>query len=124
MKSVLVNWFEVPVSDLDRAIAFYKQIFACEMEATEIGNMKMAFFPAEDMSGGATGALMLNESYVPSHEGTLVYFSTPDVAEPLSKVAKAGGKVMLEKTQISPEHGYMCVFEDTEGNRVALHSNK
>jgi predicted enzyme related to lactoylglutathione lyase len=53
----------------------------------------------------------------------LVYLNAnPDVQRVLDKVEKAGGKIIVPKTQISPEYGYMAVIEDTEGNRVAFHS--
>jgi len=65
---------------------------------------------------------MKYESYVPSHEGTLVYFSCEDLQNELGRIVSAGGKILQEKTQISPENGFMGLFEDTEGNRVALHS--
>lgn len=124
MNTVLVNWFEIPTADIHRAKAFYETIFDCKMQLVDIGGFDMCFFPAADMAGGATGSLIAHETYTPSYDGTLVYFATDDVAIPISKVEAAGGKVLREKTQISEEHGYMGVFEDTEGNRVALHSNK
>ncbi|MGC1206073.1 MAG: VOC family protein, partial [Flavobacteriaceae bacterium] len=61
-------------------------------------------------------------SYIPSHAGTLVYFMSEDVQNELNRIEAAGGKVLQPKTEISPEHGFMGVFEDTEGNRIALHS--
>jgi uncharacterized protein len=73
---------------------------------------------------GATGSLVKQESYVPGHTGTLVYFSSTDVQNELGRIETAGGKILRDKTQISPEHGYMAVFEDSEGNRVALHSRQ
>ncbi|WP_420379233.1 VOC family protein [Gilvibacter sp.] len=122
MNKVVVNWFEIPTTDIKRAKVFYEQILDCQMQLVDIGGFDMCFFPG-DPSAGATGALIAHETYTPSHAGTLVYLMTDDVAVPLAKVAGAGGKVLREKTQISPEHGFMGVFEDTEGNRVALHSN-
>ena len=67
---------------------------------------------------------MQYDSYVPSHEGTLVYLSCDDLQNEMDRIEAAGGKILRTKVQISPEHGYMGVFEDTEGNRVALHSRK
>ena len=32
------------------------------------------------------------------------------------------GKVLIPKTHITDEIGYMAFFEDTEGNVVAMHS--
>ena len=40
----------------------------------------------------------------------------------MNRVEAAGGKIMVPKTQISPDYGYMAVFIDTEGNRIGLHS--
>lgn len=84
----------------------------------------MSTFPIEDpMDVG--GALTYAEGfYKPSAtDGPLVYLNgNPDLQRVLDKVEKAGGKVVVPKTQISPEYGYMAVFIDTEGNRNALHS--
>ena len=123
MSNVVANWFEIPTADINRAKAFYESILQCQMQLVNIGGFDMCFFPG-DGTQGATGALINHEEYTPSHAGTLVYLMTQDVAEPLSRVEQAGGKVLREKTLIAPEHGYMGVFEDTEGNRVALHSNQ
>jgi uncharacterized protein len=40
----------------------------------------------------------------------------------LDKIEAAGGKIVVPKNEISPEYGFMAVFIDTEGNRIALHS--
>jgi hypothetical protein len=56
-------------------------------------------------------------------DGPLIYLNgNPDVQIVLSRVEAAGGKITVPKTEISPEYGYMAVFLDTEGNRIALHS--
>lgn len=117
-----VTWFEVPVTDMDRAIAFYEAVFQFDIQLVDFDGLKMGWFPNAGSVSGATGSLIQHESYIPSHSGTLIYFSSRDVSQELGRVEAAGGKVMREKTQISPEHGYMGVFEDTEGNRIALHS--
>lgn len=124
MKANPVGWFEIPVNDMDRAKAFYEQIFEIEFHLIEVGGAKMALFPDGGTSYGSPGSLMQYESYVPSHEGVLIYLSCADVQTELDRIENAGGKIMKGKTQISPEHGYMALFEDTEGNRIALHSRK
>ncbi len=63
-------------------------------------------------------------NYKPSTDGVLVYFSSIDVNKELAGIEKAGGTILQGKTQISENHGYMAVFLDSEGNRVALHSQK
>ena len=88
--------------------------------------IKMRMFPLEDMMGtGVGGALVHNkEFYKPSStDGPLVYLNAnPDVQNILDRIEKAGGKIAIPKTMISPEYGHMAVFIDIEGNRVALHS--
>ena len=88
-------------------------------------NFQMRMFPIEDMMNGIGGAISKAEGfYQPSAtDGTLVYLNAnPDVQNVLDKIEAAGGKIIVPKTQISPEYGYMAVFVDTEGNRIALHS--
>jgi len=114
-----ISWFEIPVTDIGRARRFYEAIFEAPMKPLDLGDLQMALFAA----GG--GALCQHKSfYKPSAEsGPLVYLrAEPDLAVVLARVEKAGGKVVLAKRQISPEYGYMAVFVDCEGNRVALHS--
>lgn len=124
MKTNPVAWFEIPVTEITRAKTFYDKVLDLEIQVTDFGGVLMGFFPSAGEAPGATGSLVQYESYIPSHEGTLVYFSSEDVQIELDRIEAAGGKIMQPKTQISPEHGYMGVFEDCEGNRVALHSNK
>jgi predicted enzyme related to lactoylglutathione lyase len=118
-----ISWFEIPVNDMARAKKFYESIFGIQMIDMDIGTgLLMSMFPAEDNTIG--GALNQHaEFYKPSQEGTMVYLNaSPDLQEVLSKIEGAGGKVLVPKTQITPEYGYMAVFIDSEGNRVALHS--
>ncbi|WP_436515884.1 VOC family protein [Ekhidna sp. To15] len=115
------NWFELPVNDMDRAKEFYVNIFDIQMaDNMEIGNSIMSFFPFETDQSGATGTLIKQESYIPSHEGTMVYFSVTEINDVLPRITSAGGKVLNEKMSIG-EHGFVAHFEDSEGNRVALH---
>lgn len=119
----VVNWFEVPVSDFDRAKDFYTKITGGEMHVEEILDTKMAFF---NMQGdGVGGAICCGGNYKPSTEGSLVSLNGgEDLSEPLSRVEPAGGKVILPKTKISDDFGYFALFLDTEGNKVAFHSLK
>jgi predicted enzyme related to lactoylglutathione lyase len=120
-----ISWFEIPAIDLSRAQKFYEAIFNIQMIPLDTANFQMRMFPVEDMMNGIGGAISKAEGfYKPSAtDGTLVYLNAnPDVQIVLNKIEAAGGKIIVPKTQISPEYGYMAVFIDTEGNRVALHS--
>ena len=122
MKHNMVVWFEIPVSDMDRAKKFYETVLKIKIEIVDLGGLLMGWFPDLGKANGARGTLIKQESYIPSQEGTLVYFGCDDLQNELNRVEKAGGKIYQPKTEISPEHGCMGVFIDTEGNRVALHS--
>lgn len=120
-----VAWFEIPVKKLSRAKKFYESVFDFEMIDMDLGaELKMTMFPVEE--GGVGGALCEHKDYYkPSPDGTLVYISAnPDLQPALDKVASNGGKVLQPKTQISDDYGYMAIFQDTDGNRIALHSEK
>lgn len=119
-----IDWFEIPTADFQRGIQFYEAIFEFKMNPLDIGNgLRMAMFPvnpAESVGGALTHH---PDFYKPSQDGTFVYLNAdPDLGAVLGRVERAGGKVQVPKTQISPEYGYMAVFVDSEGNRVALHS--
>jgi len=99
-----------------------KEILKIEMHLEAMMGSEMAFFPSED---GVGGAVVSGDGYEPNDKGSLVYLNAgEDLSAALSRVEKAGGKVIVPKTQISPEIGHFALFIDTEGNKVALHSPK
>ena len=121
----MVGWFEVPVTNMERAKAFYDTVFNIDIQVQDFGGVLMGWFPYADDKPGASGSLIKHEAYQASDsKGVLVYFSSADVDNELGRVEAAGGKVIQPKTQISPEVGYMGIFIDSEGNRMALHSRK
>ncbi len=119
-----VNWFEIPVQDMNRAKEFYTAVFGYQFDMMEKGPLQLAMFSGSEQSAyGATGALAKGEGYEPSTTGSIVYFGCEDVNVELEKIEKAGGKVLFPKTSIG-EHGFIAHFIDCEGNHVALHSMK
>jgi predicted enzyme related to lactoylglutathione lyase len=118
-----VNWFEIPVKDIGRARKFYEKVLGLELSPYEMEPFTMAFFPMTQGVPGATGTLIKGESYEPSHAGTVVYFSVEDIEETLRRINANGGKTLMPKKSIG-EYGFIAHFEDTEGNRLALHSMK
>jgi len=117
----LINWFEIPATDFERAVTFYKTVLGTPIEETEMFGTKMGFFPSDGKN--VSGAIVQGADYMPSAEGVLVYLNGGNDLQPvLEKVEAAGGKVIVPKTQISPEMGYFGMFIDTEGNKMAVHS--
>lgn len=98
-----VDWFEIPVTDLVRSIR--------------------NGYVSHERGLRAAGGLIKGEGYIPSHTGTLVYFGISDLEATLERVRNKGGKVLLPKTSIG-QYGFIAHFEDTEGNKLALHSPK
>ena len=118
-----LNWFEIPVDDFDRAKMFYDRIFDYDMPVMDMGPSRMGMFPFDRTQGGIGGAIVKYEDFLPARQGTLVYLNGgDDLTTVLMRVDAAGGKVLVEKTLITPEIGYFATFLDVEGNRVALHS--
>ncbi|MEO8763426.1 MAG: VOC family protein [Ginsengibacter sp.] len=120
-----ISWFEIAATDLDRAQKFYETIFGITLSPFDTANIKMRMFPLDDMMTGVGGAVVdSGEFHKPSaSHGVLIYLNAnPDVQKVLDKVEAAGGKILVPKTEISPEYGFMGVFLDSEGNRIGLHS--
>lgn len=118
----VINWFEIPAKNFDRACDFYTQVLGGDVHKMDTPNgMKMGFLPGHTQDA-VGGAIVQGEGYEPSNKGAVVYLNGgSDLSTPLSKVEKAGGKILMPKTSIG-ENGFMAHFVDSEGNRVALHS--
>lgn len=111
------SWFDIPVSDMTRAIKFYEAITGLSLKRMKVGNL------AETAILGSDGCLFKSPEDKPSHYGSRVYFSAePDIETWLERVQKAGGKTLVPKTPIGEGRGHYAYFEDSEGNRVGLHS--
>ena len=120
-----IDWFEIPTMSLERACAFYEHAFGCKLTLVQVGpRMRLATFPVPPFAGAASGALAYSpDFYKPSRDGVLVYLNAdPDLTPVLERIVERGGEVIVPKTQLTPEYGYMAIFIDSEGNRVALHS--
>ncbi len=117
----IINWFEIPASDFKRAVSFYKSILSIEIKEAEFFGTNMGFLPSDGTN--VSGAIVHGEDYQPSTEGVLAYLNGgKDLQKVLDKVESNNGKIIVPKTQISPEMGYFGMFIDTEGNKMAVHS--
>lgn len=119
------TWFDIPVTNIERAMKFFMSLFSIEFQLLKFDNgLQMAIFPVEENT--VSGALTLHpDYYVPSKDGPLIYLNgNPDLSLILDKVENNGGKILIPKSLISEHWGFMALFEDTEGNRIALRSNQ
>lgn len=116
-------WFEIPVTNLDRAVAFYSAVFGCEFERASVDGNQMALFPFNAADPGTSGALAQGDSYLPGKQGVRLYLRTSSIEETLAKAVAAGGRVLYPKTSIG-DAGWVAEFEDSEGNCIALLSQQ
>jgi predicted enzyme related to lactoylglutathione lyase len=126
-KSNTVGWFEIPVTNMERAMKFYETVLDIKLSRNQMGPLDMAWFPWSEEGKGSAGSLVCHtDFYKPSLNGVLIYLTTQtgDLNDELKRVEKAGGTVIQPKTLIAEDYGYMALFIDTEGNRIALHSRK
>jgi len=118
-----INWFEIPAKNFERAKKFYETILDIKME-TPFEGTKYAMFPANMQNGEIGGGLVEEQGYEPSQTGSLIYLNGgEDLSVPLSRVEAAGGKILIHKKSIGP-NGFVAIFNDAEGNRIAFHSMK
>jgi predicted enzyme related to lactoylglutathione lyase len=113
-----VVYFEIPVTDIERATQFYKAIFNFSFDKEKIDNNEMALFPFHEKATGISGALAKGEIYKPTVEGVLIYFNTANIDETLKRATQHGAKVLYPKTDNGI--GFVAEFQDSEGNRIAL----
>jgi uncharacterized protein len=124
MNTHAINWFEIPVSDFDRAKKFYETVFDFQMPENVMGPARMGFLLYDFQNGGRGGAIVHNpEFYTPSANGSLIYLNCePNLQLNLDRVENAGGKILEPKTNIGNNLGFWALILDSEGNRVAFHS--
>jgi len=119
------NWIEIPATDFNRAKNFYTTILNAEMHVEEMMGTKMAFFNMGEDQTGVGGSICTGEDYRPSTDGTLAYLDGgDDLVNVLNRIENAGGNIVMPKTKITDEIGYIAFFIDTEGNKIGLHSKK
>jgi uncharacterized protein len=120
-----LNWFEIPVTDTARAKKFYETILDIQMQTDTMMGMEMTMFPydMQASNGKVSGSLVKGPMHKPSMDGSVVYLNAnPSIQAVIDKIETAGGKVLMPRTLINEQIGYMAFFADTEGNRMALHA--
>lgn len=116
---VEVRYLEIPVSDIDRAVAFYEAMFEVKLERATVDGYSMAHFPSVSGRVGADVTLAKGDVYVPSKVGAIVYFHVADIDAVISRAKAHGARVLYAKKEVSPGT-WVAELEDSEGNRIAL----
>ena len=120
MRNAIV-WSEIAVSDLKRATAFYEKLLDAKLRPESFGPFRIALFPYGE--GAVGGCLMQGEGYEPSGRGTVTYLpAEPGIDAALERARAAGAKVLMPKTALPGEQGFIAQVSDCEGNRIGLHA--
>lgn len=120
MKSY-ISMFEIPATDISRAINFYQALLDITIEQMDVEGMKMGILPYEGQM--VTGVIIQADGYKPSADGVTMYLNAGENLQvALDKVEKNGGQIILPKTPHADESGYFALFLDSEGNKMALNS--
>ena len=120
-----INWFEIPVADLTRAMRFYQTLTGTTLRREVMGapGEELAIFEVDDDNNGVSGALLSSPHSKPAAQGTLVYLNAgPSLQAWLDRVVPAGGSIVVGKTALPPGMGFFAHIVDSEGNRVGLHA--
>ena len=118
-----ISIIEIPVSDFHRAVRFYQAVAGISIEEMEMGGVTMGVLPNEE--GTVNVVLAKGDDYKPTADGAVLYLQAGvDLQPMLDRVKQHGGKILVPKTEISPEMGFFALFIDTEGNKLGLHSSK
>lgn len=114
---------EISVDDFERAKQFYESILGIEITEMNVLDTQIGMFPMEGYLNW--GCISKCDQHRPSMDGTLIYLNADnDIDGMLEKVTSAGGEILTPKTKLGDQFGFIAVFLDTEGNRIALHALK
>ena len=122
MTATTINWFEIPVANLDRAQAFYEKVLGRTLKREAMGGDPMAIFPYQEPATG--GCLVAGgPRAAAAGSGVRIYLDCmPSIDAALSRVTAAGGAIVTPKTVLPEGMGFFAVLRDTEGNEVGLHA--
>ncbi|MBL7014201.1 MAG: VOC family protein [Candidatus Marinimicrobia bacterium] len=118
MKKNVITWFEIPVSNLKRAVTFYNHVLRTDIRIMQIGSSNMGMIPHENVGG----ALVEDPGYIAPKNGTTIFLDGSEgIKAILLRVKEAGGNVHIPRTQITEDIGWWAEFYDLDQNRIAIY---
>ena len=112
-------WFDIPISDLDRAVTFYEAVLNLKIQRQDADGARIGVFEPQ---GGNSGCLVPDPEQISETAGVLIYLNVDSrIRDAVLKVGEHGGRVIQRIHSIEP-YGYRAIVVDSEGNRIALHS--
>lgn len=119
----IVNWFEIPVTDMQKARSLYEAMLDMKLPVSDFGGVPHAVLSNSDHSC-TSGALISDPARPPVRgSGTVIYLHATDgVSRCVARAVEAGAKVVQPRTEIGP-HGAIALIEDLDGNVIGLHEH-
>lgn len=115
-------WFDIPVTDLERACSFYAAVLKVKVERESFNEVEFGVLEHGPGNGGCL-FVSASEDWQPSRHGILIYLNANGrIRDAVAQVSQHGGEVLEDVQPIGP-HGFRAVVVDPEGNRFALHSD-
>ena len=111
--------FEIPADDLSRAKKFYEKALGWKISDP----WKMNYLLVETKEKGEEG---INGGLMPRKmpgQPFMNYISVDSIDAYLKKVEKAGGVVVMPKSEIGQGMGWIAAFKDTENNIMGFHES-
>lgn len=117
----VINWFEIPVTDFERATRFYENVFGVKLNRVEADGYRLGIFPYDEPA--TSGCVRETPRTEPGKGGPIIYLNAgPDLTALLARAETHGGQIAVDRTHISDEIGDIAVIVDTEGNRIGAHA--
>ena len=113
-------WVDIPVLDLDRAIAFYSAILDADVQKIAEHGFEFGLLPHTEHN--VSGCLTTMSDRKPSANGPLVYLNVEGRLDSAIETVKKEGKKIIATKESIGSYGFRAIIEDTEGNVVALYS--
>jgi len=111
----IMAWGEIPVTDMDRSVAFYNEVFGYQMEIDNSGPNPMAILGGSMNGAGAH----LYPGKPAADGGSTIHIAVDDTLEAsIDRCWKAGGQVMSPAIDIPV--GRFAYAKDPDGNSIGL----
>ena len=113
-------WFEIPVTDMAKAKAFYSKVLMSEFTDQNDGPNPMAIFAYQGDDDAVSGHLYPGKPAAPG-TGPTIHLTVPDsLEEGIARVEAAGGKVLSPVIEIPAGRFVYCL--DPDGNSIGIFS--
>jgi len=110
-----IMWVELASTDVPASAKFYSDLFGWPTVTDEQMDYTMTAFEGDEVGVGFPA---VNEEQGTFAGSTLVYVDVADIDATIARAKELGAPILMEKMEI-PTVGWMAMFGDPGGNRIA-----